>query len=174
MEKFDLAVVGAGPGGYPAAIRAAQLGASVALIERDLLGGTCLNWGCIPTKTLIAAADLYHRASHSGAMGISAADVGAPHLRERIWVVAYPNSYRTFDYLQKIKLPQGYIARRDNSHELYFGSFRRSYPAIPKHLRMDDGLPFELDEVKERVKALGNSIVPEIAYLIAKQLKQYL
>lgn len=64
MEKYDLAIIGGGPGGYPAAIRAAQLGASVALIEKEFLGGTCLNWGCIPTKTLIAASSFYARAAH--------------------------------------------------------------------------------------------------------------
>ena len=61
METFEVVVIGAGPGGYPAAIRAAQLGASVAIVEKEHLGGTCLNWGCIPTKALIAAADLYQR-----------------------------------------------------------------------------------------------------------------
>ncbi|MFO1478083.1 MAG: dihydrolipoyl dehydrogenase [Verrucomicrobiota bacterium] len=70
MESFDLAVIGAGPGGYPAAIRAAQLGASVALVEKERLGGTCLNWGCIPTKTLIAGADLLHKIRHAGTFGI--------------------------------------------------------------------------------------------------------
>lgn len=59
METFGVVVIGAGPGGYPAAIRAAQLGSSVAIVEREELGGTCLNWGCIPTKTLIASSDLY-------------------------------------------------------------------------------------------------------------------
>ena len=59
MDTYDIVVIGAGPGGYPAAIRAAQLGAKVAIVEREQLGGTCLNWGCIPTKALIAAADLY-------------------------------------------------------------------------------------------------------------------
>lgn len=58
MGKFDVAVIGAGPGGYPAAIRASQLGAKVALVEKEELGGACLNWGCIPSKTLIAAARL--------------------------------------------------------------------------------------------------------------------
>ncbi len=72
MEKFDVVVIGAGPGGYPAAIRAAQLGASVAIVEREALGGTCLNWGCIPTKTLIASADLYHRVQHGAALGVAA------------------------------------------------------------------------------------------------------
>lgn len=71
MEQFDVAVIGAGPGGYPAAIRAAQLGASVAIIEKEQLGGTCLNWGCIPTKTLIAGADLLGRINHAQTLGIS-------------------------------------------------------------------------------------------------------
>jgi len=72
MEKFDVTVIGSGPGGYPAAIRAAQLGASVAIIEKEEIGGTCLNWGCIPTKTLIASSELFHRMNHSAALGLSA------------------------------------------------------------------------------------------------------
>ena len=70
MEQFDLIVIGAGPGGYPAAIRAAQLGAKVALVEREQLGGTCLNWGCIPTKALIAAADTFAKINHAQMFGI--------------------------------------------------------------------------------------------------------
>jgi dihydrolipoamide dehydrogenase len=71
MEMFDVVVIGAGPGGYPAAIRAAQLGASVAIVEKEQLGGTCLNWGCIPTKALIAAADTFARIKHAEALGIT-------------------------------------------------------------------------------------------------------
>jgi len=71
METFDVVVIGAGPGGYPAAIRAAQLGASVAIVEKEQLGGTCLNWGCIPTKALIAAADTFARIKHAEAFGIT-------------------------------------------------------------------------------------------------------
>ena len=71
METFDIAIIGAGPGGYPAAIRAAQLGASVAIIEKEKLGGTCLNWGCIPTKALIAAADTFARIKHAQLFGIT-------------------------------------------------------------------------------------------------------
>ena len=59
MDKFDVTVIGSGPGGYVAAIRAAQLGLKVAIIERDKLGGICLNWGCIPSKSLMKAAELY-------------------------------------------------------------------------------------------------------------------
>jgi len=71
MEQFDIVVIGAGPGGYPSAIRAAQLGASVAIVEKEQLGGTCLNWGCIPTKALIAAADTFAKIKHAEKFGIS-------------------------------------------------------------------------------------------------------
>lgn len=72
---FDIIVIGAGPGGYPAAIRAAQLGAKTAIIEREWLGGTCLNCGCIPTKTLIAGAEVYQKILHADSFGIT---VGKP------------------------------------------------------------------------------------------------
>lgn len=72
MEKYDVVVIGSGPGGYPAAIRAAQLGAKVAIVEKEELGGTCLNWGCIPTKTLIASSDMYHRMGHAAELGVKA------------------------------------------------------------------------------------------------------
>jgi dihydrolipoamide dehydrogenase len=75
MEKFDLIVIGAGPGGYPAAIKASQMGKSVALIEREQLGGTCLNWGCIPTKLFISAAELYHSVLHAAKIGIKAESI---------------------------------------------------------------------------------------------------
>ena len=71
MERFDVVVIGAGPGGYPAAIRAAQLGASVAIVERDRFGGTCLNYGCIPTKTLIASAETFAHVRDAKAFGVS-------------------------------------------------------------------------------------------------------
>jgi dihydrolipoamide dehydrogenase len=71
MESFDVVVIGAGPGGYPAAIRAAQLGATVAIVEKEQLGGTCLNWGCIPTKAMITASDLFAKIRHAEAFGIT-------------------------------------------------------------------------------------------------------
>jgi dihydrolipoamide dehydrogenase len=74
--SFDLVVIGGGPAGYVGAIRAAQLGLKVACIERDRLGGTCLNWGCIPTKALIANAELYHKLTHeAAAWGIQADNI---------------------------------------------------------------------------------------------------
>ena len=76
MLTYDVVVIGAGPGGYPAAIRAAQLGLKTVLVEKEALGGTCLNWGCIPTKTLIASADLYSHARESAALGVDCGKVG--------------------------------------------------------------------------------------------------
>lgn len=69
-DEFDLVVIGAGPGGYPAAIRAAQLGMSVALVEQADLGGVCLNWGCIPTKALLKSAQILDTISHAADFGI--------------------------------------------------------------------------------------------------------
>ena len=69
-EKFDVAVIGSGPGGYAAAIRCAQKGAAVAIIEKEQIGGTCLNRGCIPSKTLLASAHIFNLAKNAGLMGI--------------------------------------------------------------------------------------------------------
>jgi dihydrolipoamide dehydrogenase len=74
MDQYDVVVIGAGPGGYPAAIRAAQLGASVAIVERERYGGTCLNFGCIPTKTLIASAEAFAHLRHAEELGFSVSD----------------------------------------------------------------------------------------------------
>jgi dihydrolipoamide dehydrogenase len=73
--SFDLVVLGGGPGGYVAAIRAAQLGMQAAVVEREHLGGICLNWGCIPTKALLRTAELYHLMHHLDQFGLSARDI---------------------------------------------------------------------------------------------------
>ena len=75
MEKFDLVVVGAGPGGYVAAIRAAQLGLKTAIVEKEHLGGVCLNWGCIPTKSLLRSAEVYHLMQSADQFGFSVKDI---------------------------------------------------------------------------------------------------
>jgi dihydrolipoamide dehydrogenase len=71
-DTFDLIILGSGPGGYVAAIRAAQLGMKVAIVEREKLGGICLNWGCIPTKALLRTSEIYHYMTHAGEYGLSA------------------------------------------------------------------------------------------------------
>ena len=75
-DQYDLIVLGSGPGGYVAAIRASQLGLKVAIVERELLGGICLNWGCIPTKALLRSAEVYHQIKHADAYGLSAEKPG--------------------------------------------------------------------------------------------------
>ncbi|MCU0403280.1 MAG: dihydrolipoyl dehydrogenase [Chitinophagaceae bacterium] len=70
--SYDVIVLGSGPGGYPAAIRASQLGKKVAIIEKEALGGICLNWGCIPTKALLKSAQVYEYLKHAQAYGINA------------------------------------------------------------------------------------------------------
>ncbi|MGA7490235.1 MAG: dihydrolipoyl dehydrogenase [Xanthobacteraceae bacterium] len=74
-DSFDIIVIGSGPGGYVTAIRAAQLGFSAAIVERDYLGGICLNWGCIPTKALLRSAEIYHYMQHPEDYGLSAQKV---------------------------------------------------------------------------------------------------
>src|SRR6056297_62174 len=69
-SKYDLIVIGSGPGGYVAAIRASQLGMKVAVVEKAELGGVCLNWGCIPTKALLKSAQVYEYMNHAKDYGI--------------------------------------------------------------------------------------------------------
>ena len=75
-DSYDVIIIGGGPGGYVAAIRAAQLGLKTAVVEREHLGGICLNWGCIPTKALLRSAEIYHYMQHPGAYGLTAQGVG--------------------------------------------------------------------------------------------------
>ena len=76
-DTYDLIVLGSGPGGYVAAIRAAQLGLKVAIVERELLGGICLNWGCIPTKALLRSAEVFHQMKHAKDYGLVAEKISA-------------------------------------------------------------------------------------------------
>ena len=76
-DTYDLVVLGSGPGGYVAAIRASQLGLKVAIVERELLGGICLNWGCIPTKALLRSAEIFHYMQHAKDYGLAAENIRA-------------------------------------------------------------------------------------------------
>ena len=67
---YDVIVLGSGPGGYVAAIRASQLGLKTAIVERELLGGICLNWGCIPTKAMLRSAEVYHQMHRANEDGL--------------------------------------------------------------------------------------------------------
>jgi len=73
--SFDIIIIGSGPGGYVTAIRAAQLGFKTAIVEREYLGGICLNWGCIPTKALLRSAEIFHYMQHANDYGLAAEKV---------------------------------------------------------------------------------------------------
>ncbi|MBM9995088.1 FAD-dependent oxidoreductase, partial [Pseudomonas aeruginosa] len=74
-DKYDVLIIGGGPGGYVAAIRAGQLGLRTVLVEKQHLGGICLNWGCIPTKALLHGAEVAHTITHASQLGISVGEV---------------------------------------------------------------------------------------------------
>ena len=85
-KSYDVVVIGAGPGGYPAAIRSAQLGKKTAIIETKWIGGECLNWGCIPSKALISASNFYQRAAHQASeMGINIEKISVDVKKMQAW-----------------------------------------------------------------------------------------
>src|SRR5215472_9939857 len=104
--SFDVIVVGGGPGGYVCAIRAAQLGLKTAVVERDRLGGICLNWGCIPTKALLRSSEIWHLLHHIDEYGFSAAGIAfdAARLVSRSRAVAKQLSNGVAHLLNKNKV----------------------------------------------------------------------
>ena len=110
--NFDIIVIGSGPGGYPAAIRAAQLGKKVAIVERDELGGICLNWGCIPTKALLKSAQVFEYISHAEDYGIKVssakADFGAMVDRSRGVAHGMSNGIKFLMKKNKITVIEGF------------------------------------------------------------------
>ena len=75
MTKYDIIIIGSGPGGYVTAIRASQLGFKTALVEKESLGGVCLNWGCIPTKALLKSAQVFEYLKNADQYGLSASKI---------------------------------------------------------------------------------------------------
>src|SRR3546814_3822534 len=76
-DSYDVIVLGSGPGGYVSAIRCAQLGLKTAIVERERLGGICLNWGCIPTKALLRSGEVMHQMKHAKDYGLAAENITA-------------------------------------------------------------------------------------------------
>src|SRR3982075_218747 len=105
-QSFDLIVVGGGPGGYVAAIRASQLGMKAAVVERENLGGICLNWGCIPTKALLRSAEISHLLQHLDEFGFAADNVrfDLPKVVKRSRAVAKQLSSGVSHLLKKNKI----------------------------------------------------------------------
>ena len=115
---FDIAIIGAGPGGYISAIRASQLGASVVLIEKDNVGGTCLNWGCIPSKSVICSAEKYNSAKNLKKFGILAENISFDYLEidSRKWntVTKIRKSLELLLKSHKIEIIKGNATIKDN------------------------------------------------------------
>jgi dihydrolipoamide dehydrogenase len=104
-QAYDVAIIGSGPGGYVAAIRASQLNLKTVLIERENLGGICLNWGCIPTKALLKSAETYALFKHAKDFGLSAENVSFDfkQIIDRSRKVADINSKGVEFLMKKIK-----------------------------------------------------------------------
>ena len=97
-KSFDVVVVGTGPGGYVAAIRCAQLGLAVAVVEDDRPGGVCLNWGCIPTKALLRNAEVLNLVQHASDFGIAVGEVRADYAQavqrsRAAWPTGWPRAW---------------------------------------------------------------------------------
>ena len=105
MSKYDLIVIGSGPGGYVAAIRASQLGMKVGVVEKAELGGICLNWGCIPTKALLKSANVFEYIKHAKDYGVTVGEAKADikDMVKRSRDVAAGMSKGIQFYLRKIK-----------------------------------------------------------------------
>jgi dihydrolipoamide dehydrogenase len=106
-ESFDVVVIGSGPAGYECAIRAAQLGLKTAIVERDRLGGICLNWGCIPTKALLRSSEIWHLMHRLNEFGFSAENFkfDLPKIVERSRKVAGQLSNGVAFLMKKHKIP---------------------------------------------------------------------
>jgi dihydrolipoamide dehydrogenase len=178
MENFDIAVIGAGPGGYPAAIRAAQLGAKVAIVEKEQMGGTCLNWGCIPTKALIATAETFFHITHAQALGINVTGAAVDYpamirnkdktvglLRGGVKQLLSANGVKQFAGLASFK-DRSTLAISDGTEIsaakviIATGSTSAMPGFLPKHPRVVESRRFlELDRLPQTMIVLGGGFI---------------
>ena len=191
MQEFDVVVIGAGPGGYPAAIRAAQLGSRTAIVEREHLGGTCLNFGCIPTKSLIAGADLLLQARGAAKLGVRIgsveADFGGMMAHKKAVVEQLRKGVRSLLTAQGVAIVQG-AARFESPVQIVVenaeGEVRRIRAArtiiatgstsavpgfLPKHERVIESRAFlDLAALPKRLIVMGGGYIGcELACLAA-------
>ncbi len=191
METFDITVIGAGPGGYPAAIRAAQLGASVAIVEKEQLGGTCLNWGCIPTKALIAASHVFAGIKHAAAFGITVKGASVDYaamiahknksvttLRDGVKQLLTANGVKQFAGTASFKTRDTIEITSQNGTTLIgakktiiaTGSTSVMPGFLPKHSRVVESRRFlDLDKLPETMIVLGGGFIGcELACMAAQ------
>lgn len=180
-KHFDVAVIGGGPGGYPAAIRAAQHGKSVALIEAKDLGGTCLNRGCIPSKTLIASAEVLQRVKEAEDFGIVVGNVAFDYskmvARKNQIVAKLRKSLESLIASNKITLIRGFakftapktlkVQGQDNilvhadSVIIATGSEPRNMPAFPFDYKKihDSTSLLEIEELPSSIAIIGGGVI---------------
>lgn len=190
MEKFDVVVIGGGPGGYAAAISASQEGASVALIEKAVLGGTCLNWGCISTKALIASTKLFAQIKSVEKIGVNVADVNFDYeaiskhkdnlvakLRSGITELLKANGIAIFkdtgSYIGRnlISLRDGKTVLEAGSTIISTGSKSLMPRFLPKNRRVIDSRGFlETNKLPSRLIILGGGIIGCELACMASQL----
>ncbi|MDX6767009.1 MAG: dihydrolipoyl dehydrogenase [Candidatus Methylacidiphilales bacterium] len=130
--KYDLIVIGGGPAGYVGAIRAAQLGKSVMVVEQERAGGTCLNWGCIPTKALLKSADLYRHFQHAAEYGLSAKDV-------------------SFDFAKVVERSRGVADKMAKGIEALFRMKKVDYVVGTGSIRKDKKVLVKTADGKEQI-----------------------
>ncbi len=175
-ENYDLTVIGGGPGGYVAAIRAAQLGLNVCLVEKEKLGGVCLNWGCIPTKALLESAHLLETVRKSSSFGLQVADVKPdfPEIIKRSRGVADGMS-NGVDFLMKknkISIKKGSAVFKDKDTiwlpDTSKEEIRSEYFIIATGARPREfpGLPFDGDKVLSSKHAMIQDSPPKSLAII--------
>ena len=101
-DSYDLIVLGGGPAGYAAAIRAGQLGKKAVVVEMERAGGTCLNWGCIPSKALLKSAETFQNLKHADDLGISCGDISYDFEKIINAVITFDNAFLKIKYSQPI------------------------------------------------------------------------
>src|SRR5882672_596974 len=154
--SFDVVVIGGGPGGYVAALRAAQLGAATAIVEKDRMGGTCLVRGCIPTKALLQSSELYTMAREGAAFGLVADKVGFD------WSAAQKRKGSVVDQL--VKGVEGLVevsGDRLQAKDIVIatGSAVARIPLPGAELTIDSDQILELKEVPRRLAVIGGGVV---------------
>lgn len=182
MKEYDILVIGAGPGGYPAAIRAAQLGAKTAIVEREWLGGTCLNCGCIPTKAIISGSELFERIKRADEWGINVGDVGFDYtqmsarkdkvidgLRNGIAQLVKANKIDLYEGAASFKTPKVVaVAGQDGATQdlkaekiiIATGSTSAMPSFLPQHERIIESRRFlELTKLPESMIVMGGGYI---------------
>jgi dihydrolipoamide dehydrogenase len=175
-QKFDIAVLGGGPGGYPAAIKASQLGRSVALIEMNELGGTCLNRGCIPSKALIACAEVLDKIKDASEFGISVKGVSydyrkmverkdqiVDNLRNGLAGVIAANKITLFRGFGKLLSPHEIKVQGDDNALIYADKIIIATGSEPKNI---PSFPFDYEKIHDSTSLLDMTTLPKKVAII--------